>query len=144
MQAHQVKSVQQPTTDRVSGMVAVCELAIIDDDTGRGIGRDIVVASVHGRRRIYIREERVDGFFHGIGTAESTHHTRLCQRVDLLGDTVLHHLGLAAGYGPGGGVVPIIVAGKVFIRVKLRTVLHLVEEFAVGEVEGQYMSRDAS
>ena len=132
MQTHQVKSVQQPAADRVGGMMAVCELAVVDDDAGRGIGRDIVVATVHGRRRIHIREEGVDGFLHGIGTTESTHHPRLCQRVGLLGNAVLHHLGLAAGYRPGGSVVPIIVTGKVFIRVKLGTVLHLVEKLAVG------------
>ena len=109
VQAHQVKSVQQPAADRVCGMVTVCELAVVDDNTGRGIGGDIVVAPVHGRRCIYIREEGVDGFLHGIGAAESTHHTRLCQRVSLLGDAVLHHLGLAAGNRPSGGVVPIIV-----------------------------------
>ena len=131
VQAHQVKSVQQPTADRVGGMVAVCELAIVDDDTGRRIGGDIVVTAVHRRRRIHFREKGIDGFLHGIGSAESTHHTRLCQRVGLLGDTVLHHLGLAAGNRPGGGVVPIIVTRKVLIRVKLCAVLHLVEKLAV-------------
>ena len=132
MQSHQVKSVQQPAADRVCGMVAVCELAVVDDNTGRGIGGDIVVATVHSRRRIYIREEGVDGFLHSIGTAEGTHHTRLCQRVGLLGDAVLYQLGLAAGNWPGGGVVPIVVTRKVFIRVKLCAVLHLVEKLAVG------------
>ena len=131
MQAHQVKGIQKSTADRICGMVAVCEFAIVDDDTGRRIGGDIVVASVHRRRRIHFREKGIDGFLHGIGSAESTHHTRLCQRVGLLGDTVLHHLGLAAGNRPGGGVVPIIVVGKVLIRVKLCTVLHLVEKLAV-------------
>ena len=92
MQAHQVKGVQQPAADWICGMVAVCELAVVDDDTGRGISGDIVVPAVHGRRRIHIREEGVDGFLHGIGTAEGTHHTRLCQRVGLLSDAVLHHL----------------------------------------------------
>ncbi len=132
MQAHQVKGVQQPTADRVCGMVAVGKLPIVDDDTGRGICGDIVIAAVHGRRRIHIREEGVDGFLHGIGAAESTRHTRLCQRVGLLSNAVLHHLGLTAGNRPGGSVVPIIVTGKVFIRVKLGTVLHLVEKLAVG------------
>ena len=113
-------------------MVAVCELAVVDDDTGRGIGRDIVVATVHGRRRIHIRKEDVDGFLHSIGAAESTHHTRFRQRVGLLSNAVLHHLRLAAGYGPGGSVAPIIVTGKVFIWVKLCAVLHLVEKLAVG------------
>ena len=132
VQAHQVKSVQQPAADRVCGMVAVCELAVVDDNTGRGIGGDIVVATVHRRRRIYIREEGVDGFLHSIGTAKSTHHTRLCQWVGLLSNAVLYHLGLAAGYRPGGGVVPIIITGKVLIRVKLCAVLHLVEKLTVG------------
>ena len=113
-------------------MVAVCELAVVYDDTGRRIGGDIVIATVHGRRRIHIREKGVDGFLHGIGTAESTHYTRFRQRVGLLGNAVLHHFGLAAGYRPGGGVAPIVVTGKVFIRVKLCTVLHLVEELTVG------------
>ena len=131
MQAHQVKSVQQPAADRVCGMVAVCELAVVDDNTGREIGGDIVVAPVHGRRCIYIREEGVDGFLYGIGTAESTHHTRLCQRIGLLGNAVLYHLGLAAGYGPGGGIVPIVVTRKVFIRVKLCAVLLTLFQLAV-------------
>ena len=112
-------------------MVAVCELAVVDDDTGRRIGGDIVVTAVHCRRRIHFREKGIDGFLHGIGSAESTHHTRLCQRVGLLGDTVLYYLGLAAGNRPGGGIVPIIVTGKVFIWVKLCAVLHLVEKLAV-------------
>ena len=131
VQSHQVKSIQQPTADRVGGMVAVCELAVVDDDTGRRIGGDIVVTAVHRRRRIHFREKGIDGFLHGIGSAKSTHHTRLCQRVSLLGDAVLHHLGLAAGNRPSGGVVPIIVVGKVLIRVKLCAVLHLVKKLAV-------------
>ena len=131
VQAHQVKSVQQPTADRVGGMVAVCEFAIVDDDTGRRIGGDIVVTAVHRRRRIHFREKGIDGFLHGIGTTESPHHTRLRQRIGLLGNAVLYHLGLATGYGPDGGIVPIIVTRKVFIRVKLCAVLHLVEKLAV-------------
>ena len=47
VQSHQIEGVQQPTADGVCGMVAVCELAVVGDDTGRRIGRDIVIATVH-------------------------------------------------------------------------------------------------
>ena len=65
-------------------MVAVCELVIIDYDTGRRVGGDIVVTTLHSGRLIYIGEVCFDNGGDAVGTAERTDHTGLGERVFLL------------------------------------------------------------
>ena len=111
--------------------MAVSEFPIVNHHAGGGVGRDIVVPPVHRGRFVDIGEKGFDCFLNGIGTAESAHDAGLFQRVGLLGDAPAHRFGLPGGNRPGGSVMPIGVLGEIGVRVQQRTILGLVEEFAV-------------
>ena len=131
VQPHHVKGVQQPTTGRVGGMVAVGKAVIVNDHASMGVGGDVVVPPRHGAVLVDVREEGVDGCGDGVGAAEGPDHPRLGQRVGLFLDFPLHDNLLAAGHRPLRRIVPVGVLCQDGIRVEQVAIDLLTHELAV-------------
>ena len=126
-----IKCVQQFSAGRVGGMMAVCEFAVIQDNTSTTVRRDVVIAAIHGRRCVNVCEEGINGVLDGISTAECTHNTGFGQRIGLLGDAAADSFGLTAGNRPSGSVVPVGISTQIFVGVQIRTVLGFEEKLTV-------------
>ena len=129
--ADEVKSVQQFAAGGVRGVVAVCELVIIDHDTGRRVGRNIVIATFHSGRFIYIGKVGLDHGGDTVGTAECAHHTGLGERVFLLFAACLTDGAFTGGGRKQRAVLPVRMRREIYIGIEPFALGGLADEFTV-------------
>ena len=130
--ADEIEGVEQLTTGRVGGVMAVGELAVIKNHTSGGVCGYIVIPARHDAGLVDIGQEVVDSILDTVGAAECADHTGFGKRVGLFSSLAMDGLALAGGNRPCAGIAPIGVPGQVYVRVEQRAVLLFKDKLAVG------------
>ena len=115
--AHDVECVQEFSTRRIAGVMRISVFVIVENYACLGVGWNVIVATLHERRSVHVREELIDCCADGVCATKGTDDSWLFQRILLMLACSVYNLTLTRGGRKLRTIVPVGVGPKIGIRI---------------------------